>query len=259
VTQEPTQQESAPTDTSTGAIMARLGPAAVLGVLWAVLPAVLGLTLVLKFRAPVADWLQEQDPVTGLAIYVGVFAITAGFGLLPTVVQALIGGYAFGLVWGIPGALAGVILASLIGYVISRLVARHKVEAEIERHPKARAVREALVGGGPLKTLGIVTLIRVPPNSPFALTNLVLTSVEVRLWIYAVGTAVGMAPRTVAVVWMGTQVSDWDSASKPGWLLYGGIGLTVVVLMVLGHLGNKAIERVTQPSGEDSESPAQEK
>lgn len=245
-TATPTETSTAtPTDTSAGAIMGRLGPAAVLGVLWALVPAVSGILLVVKFRAPVADWLQGQEQMVGLAIYVGLFALTAGLGLLPTVVQALIGGYAFGLAYGSPAAIVGFTLASLIGFAVAKVVARDRVEDEIERHVKAKAVRDALVGSSTARTLGLVTLIRLPPNSPFALTNLVLTSVQTPLWIYALGTAVGMAPRTVVAVWLGSQINDWDNASKPGWLLYAGIGSMVVVLMVLGHLGNKAIERVT--------------
>ncbi|MFG0306133.1 MAG: hypothetical protein ACF8Q5_07950, partial [Phycisphaerales bacterium JB040] len=176
MTDEAPRQEvetSGGADVSFGAVARRLGPAAWLGLAWTVLPAVMGILLVTRFRGPAAEWLGGHDQWTALGLYVGIFALTAGFGLLPTVFQALIGGYVFGLEWGVPGALAGFTLASLIGYAISRLVARHKVEAEIERHAKALAVRNALVGGGALKTLGLVTLVRVPPNSPFALTNLV--------------------------------------------------------------------------------------
>lgn len=243
-----------PTDASAGAIMGRLGPAAVLGVLWALVPAVSGILLVVKFRAPVADWLQGQEQMVGLAIYVGLFALTAGLGLLPTVVQALIGGYAFGLAYGSPAAIAGFTLASLIGFAVAKVVAKDRVEDEIERHVKAKAVRDALVASSTARTLGLVTLIRLPPNSPFALTNLVLTSVQTKLWIYALGTMVGMAPRTVIAVWLGSQISDWDSMQKPGWLLYGGIASMVVVLMVLGHLGNKAIEKVTGSRSGEAES-----
>ena len=251
---QPKQQ--AAVDVSIGALFGRLGPAAILGVLWTALPLVCGILLVVKFRAPVAEWLQGQELGTGLAIYVAVFAVTAGLGILPTVFQGLIGGYAFGLAWGLPGAVMGFTLASLIGYVVSRLVAQEKVEAEIERHVKAKAVRDALVGGSALKTLGIVTLVRVPPNSPFALTNLVLTSVRVPLWIYAIGTLVGMTPRTAAVVWLGTQISDWDNTDKPSWLVYGGIGITVVVLIVIAQIANKALEKVTQP-GEPAADPSE--
>jgi len=248
----PIQEVEAPdgTDVSFGAVARRLGPAAWLGLAWTVLPAVMGILLVTKYRGPAAEWLQGHELWTGLAIYVGIFALTAGFGVLPTVFQALIGGYAFGLQWGVPGALAGFTLASLIGYAISRTVARHKVEAEIERHTKSKAVRDALVGGSPLKTLGLVTLVRVPPNSPFALTNLVLTSVQVPLWIYAIGTMVGMTPRTVVVVWLGTQVSGWDDdPEKPVWFLWGGVVLTVVVLALIAQIANRAIERATRGDG----------
>jgi uncharacterized membrane protein YdjX (TVP38/TMEM64 family) len=232
---------------SAGAV--RLGAAAWLAVAWAVLPAVLGLTVFVKYRGEVADWLEGQG-AWGVAIYVGAFAFTAGLGLLPTWVQALIGGYAFGLAIGSPAAVAGFTLAAVIGFGVSKMIARDKVEDEIDRHPKAKAVRDSLVGRSTLKTLGLVMLIRVPPNSPFAITNLVLTSVKTPLWVYTVATAVGMAPRTVVAVWLGSQVNDWDELNKPAWLKYGGIVVMLVVLGVIGHIANRAIERVTG-NGED--------
>jgi uncharacterized membrane protein YdjX (TVP38/TMEM64 family) len=98
------------------------------------------------------------------------------------------------------------------------------------------------------RTLGIVSLVRVPPNSPFALTNLVLASVRVPLASFAIGTGLGMLPRTAAVVYVGSLIEgelsrDALRQSRPGWLLPVGIGLSVAVLIVLAWLGDRAIKR----------------
>lgn len=239
-----TTAEERPAADDAGAVLARLGPAAALGIVWTMLPMILGLTLIVRYRGDVAVWLQGHQDI-GIAIYIAGFALTAGLGLLPTWVQGVIGGYAFGLVAGFPGALCGFAGAAVLGYAVARLVARDRVDAEIHRHPKAWAIRQALVEQSPGRTLGIVTLVRMPPNSPFSLTNLVLASVEVPLATYMVGTLVGMAPRTLAYVWIGTQVSDWDNVSKPTWLFVGGLVLTVIAVMVIAHVGNKALERMT--------------
>ena len=53
-----------------------------LGVLWVTLPPLMGFWL-LGELGTVGDWLKSQ-PDFGLLIFVGIFALTSGFGLLPT-------------------------------------------------------------------------------------------------------------------------------------------------------------------------------
>lgn len=227
----------------------RLGAAAWLGVAWALMPAAGGFVLLYYIR-DVSAWLVGLGNA-GVAVYAGVFIVAAGLGLLPTYAQAFLGGWAFGPVVGTAAAMAGFVGAALVGRPIATRIGQERVDAELARNTRARAVREALLGAGPLKTLGIVTLIRIPPNSPFALTNLVLSTTRVPLWIYTLGTAIGMLPRTALVVWFASQVEgeltrDAIKGSKQPWMLGLSIGAAVVVLLILVHIGNKAIERVTR-------------
>ncbi|MBM4107489.1 MAG: TVP38/TMEM64 family protein [Phycisphaerae bacterium] len=230
-----------------GAVLRRLGPAGLLGLAWSILPAVAG-TFLLAFMPTVAEWVLGHREV-GYWLYIAVFVFSAGFGLLPTYSQSLLAGYAFGLVGGIPAALAGFVGASMVGYLVARTVGRDRVEREIARHPKAKIVTEALIGGSRAKTLGIVTLLRLPPNSPFALTNLVMSTCGVRKPEFLIGTAVGMAPRTIAAVWVGTQVQDWKEQDRPTWLLVAGIVLAVVALGVIGSIANRALAHLHQGPG----------
>ncbi|USO00047.1 MAG: TVP38/TMEM64 family protein [Phycisphaeraceae bacterium] len=233
---------------SFSAIFKRLGPAAWLGILWALLPAIGGFTL-LAFVGPVSEWLRAHE-TAGIAAYVAIFIAAAGLGFLPTYAQAFVGGWAFGPVTGTIAALSGFVGAAVVGYFIARTVGRDRVESEIQRNVKARAVRDALVGAGTARTLGIVTLVRIPPNSPFSITNLVLSTTGVPLWIYIVATAVGMLPRTALVVWLASQVQgaltrETIKGAQPKWVLYASIAVAVGVLFLLVHIGNKAIEKVT--------------
>ena len=102
---------------------------------------------------------------------------------------------------------------------------------------------------GFFKTLGMVTLLRLPPNSPFALMNLLMSSVKVPRVPFVLGTIIGMSPRTVLAVVIGAGVNELtnDELTKavPDWVIYGGIGLTVVVMVVIGIVANRAIERLT--------------
>ncbi|MFI4882330.1 MAG: TVP38/TMEM64 family protein, partial [Phycisphaerales bacterium JB064] len=180
------------------ALFKRLGPAGVLAIAWTAMPP-LGGFLLLAYIGSISEWLRDHQG-SGVFIYAIIFMFSAGFGALPTYSQALLGGWAFGPVVGFLAAWAGFVGASLVGYTIARTVSRRRVEKLIDENPKARAVRDALIGHGQLRTTAIVALIRVPPNSPFALTNLAMAASGVRLVPYVIGTALGMAPRTFAAV-----------------------------------------------------------
>lgn len=234
-----------------------LGPTAVLGVLWSASPAVLGILLV-WYLGPISEWLDSHG-VAGWFLYVVVFMFSAGIGFLPTYGQSILGGWTFKFAAGFPGAMLGFVGGSIIGYYIAKSVSRHRVEAALEANPKAKAVRQALIGRGFWKTFGLVTLIRIPPNSPFALTNLVLASSGVRLLPYILGTAIGMAPRTgiaVFVAYFARFESDPPKRDiqellkeTPWWMTAASIGLMMAVLMLIGWMANRAIARVTGTGG----------
>ncbi len=239
-------------------VFERLGAAAWLGVAWAAMPALGGFVLLYNIR-DVSAWLVDLGDA-GVALYAGVFIVAAGLGLLPTYAQAFLGGWAFGPVVGTLAALVGFVGAACLGRPIATRIGQDRVDAELERNTRARAVRDALVGSGPAKTLGIVTLVRVPPNSPFSLTNLVLSTTRVPWWIYIIGTAVGMLPRTALVVWVASHVGgeltkEAMKEARPPWMLWVSVIAAIAVLAILAHIGNKAIEKVTaQDEAEDPES-----
>ncbi|MBX3358655.1 MAG: TVP38/TMEM64 family protein [Phycisphaeraceae bacterium] len=227
-----------------------LGPTAILGALWTASPAILG-TMLLVYLGPISEWLRDLGE-WGLAVYAAVFVVSAGVGFLPTYGQSFLGGWTFGFATGFPGAMVGFVGGSVIGHLIAKTVSRHKVLDLLESNPKAKAVRDALIGRGFWKTLGIVTLIRVPPNSPFALTNLVLASTGVGMVPYILGTAIGMAPRTAIAVYFAAIARSGGARDiaqlieeTPWWLTIAGIATFVIVLAVIARIANKAIEHVT--------------
>lgn len=232
------------------AFLKRLGPAAWLGAAWSALP-VLGGFLILFNLAPISQALRGEAEAgslrlaLGMAIYIACFIVSTGCGFLPTYSQAILAGYAFGVPAGFGAAWAGFAGASMVGFLISKHIARPRVEQEIQRHLKARVIRDALVGSGFRKALWIVTLVRMPPNAPFALMNLVLCASGVARKTYLLGTLIGMAPRTLAAVLVGNQITDWAEVEKPRWMILAGIGITLAVLGWIGTLANRALQRIT--------------
>lgn len=235
-------------------LVKQLGGTAVLGVVWSASPAVLGILLLANLGI-VGDLLTENI-VLGWVVYVGLFVVSAGVGFLPTYGQSVLGGWVFGFLFGFPGAMLGFVGGSVVGYAIARRVSRDKVTGVLESNEKARTIRDALIGHGTWRTFWIVTLIRVPPNSPFALTNLVLASAGVKLLPYVLGTALGMAPRTaiaVAFAAVGRMTGARDIQEliedQPWYALPLGIAAFAVMLGIIGFVANRAIAGVTRRPG----------
>jgi uncharacterized membrane protein YdjX (TVP38/TMEM64 family) len=113
----------------------------------------------------------------------------------------------------------------------------------INSHPKARAVYSALLGAGYWKALLTITLIRLPPNSPFAMTNLALAATRVPFSAYVLGALIGMTPRTAAMIYIGSQLKDLSDTGAPWWYFWAGLFLALVVLGVIGHVVNQAVSK----------------
>lgn len=242
-----------------------LGPAGILAAGALVLPAFGSLLLFWKFPV-LGAWLRGHEEL-GLLMYAGAFAVLAGLAFLPTYAQSALGGFAFGIAFGIPGALAGFVGGALIGYLIASRVSGDRVDRALADKPRMRAVRDVLVGrasageGHPfLKTFGTVALLRLPPNSPFALTNLLLASSKVPLAPYLLGTAVGMLPRTALAVVIGAGVHDALSKealeqATPKWVWIAGIAVTLAIVAIFGRIAGAAIDRVAAKSTPKDQAP----
>lgn len=222
---------------------------AVIGVAWTALPALLGLWLLAELGG-ISAWLRE-DPARGWWLYVGLFALSAGVGLLPTYAQSILGGWVFGIRGGVPGAMLGFLGGALLGYLIVRVVARESVERFIDRRPQAAVVRQALVGHGFWRTVLVVALLRMPPNSPFALTNLAMASTGVRLAPFLIGTALGMLPRTAVAVWLAHAAASTGAADiqtfaqeRGLWMLLAGLVAMAVTLSIVGAMAKAALRRI---------------
>ena len=235
---------------------ARVALSTVLGVAFLAFPFFLGFWLLANIKS-VGTYLLMlpgpelmEMPVLGLLVYVAGFALTSGFGLLPTYAQAIFGGWVFGFTLGIPAALMGFTGGALIGWLLCRLVSSDAVARKIDGNPRWGAVRRAFVDESGWRTLGLVILVRFPPNSPFALTNLAMAVSGVRLLPYAVGTFLGMAPRTIVACSLAASAAvtgavDIQTFIKDQgiWPLIIGLAVMFIALAVLSKIGNAAIAR----------------
>jgi uncharacterized membrane protein YdjX (TVP38/TMEM64 family) len=222
-----------------------------LALLWVTMPPLAGM-YILYDLANIAAFLRS-DLEHGFWAYVAVFAVTAGLGLLPTYSQAFLGGWVFGLKFGLLGAILGFTGGAAIGYLFSRVVTGGSIDAWIDRNPRGRVIRDSLSRESLGKTFLIVTLLRLPPSSPFALTNYALGATKVPFWLAMVATPIGMLPRTAIVVFLASAAVESGATdimsvvdTTPTWYLVGGIGVSVAVIMVIGKLAERALARLTK-------------
>jgi uncharacterized membrane protein YdjX (TVP38/TMEM64 family) len=216
----------------------RLAPLAIISL---VLPPV-GAILLLGYLSRLGPWLQALGG-RGVALYVVGFALLGGFAMLPTYAPAILGGWAFGNRIGLAAALAGFVLAAGINYAWAhRLSVAHATTLLAER-PRWLAVRDALVGRSWWRTILVVSLIRVPPNSPFALSNGAMAAARVPVPAYLIGTLIGLTPRTAVAVRAGSHLSALDFSRRDA---FGSaavtIAVSVAVLGILGWLARRALD-----------------
>jgi uncharacterized membrane protein YdjX (TVP38/TMEM64 family) len=233
-------------ETPNAKIVSRLGPAGIFAVVYTVLP-LLGL-IVLGWNLKHIEVFLTGHQDLGIFVYIGAFTLLAGFALLPTWPQSLIGGWAFGMLFGTPAAVVSVTLASMIGTELVRRASSSRVEQLIQEKPKWRAVRDALVGGSFLKTTAMVALIRLPPNSPFAICNLVFGATRVNRAANLLGTLVGIIPRTTITVYIGQGIQKLSEETletrPPTWVFISGFILMMIVIGVIGRIAQRALERI---------------
>jgi uncharacterized membrane protein YdjX (TVP38/TMEM64 family) len=94
----------------------------------------------------------------------------------------------------------------------------------------------------------IVTLIRVPPSSPFAVTNTVMAATRVPVIPFVLGTVIGIAPRTAAVVYTARraeQLKDLTDINDMTSFL-AGLATTAALILLLIYLARRALKHVTR-------------
>lgn len=203
--------------------------------------------IVLTASAPLwLEWFLGAG-VVGVAVFLVCTAVLAGLSLIPTHAASLLGGMAFGFGLGSVWALVGVTLAAALGFVTLRYFLRERVVEALAHHPRADAVHRELDQGRGLRTLALLVLIRLSPVVPFAATNLLMSTTGVRLVPFLVGSVLGLAPRVVAVVWIGSSLSELDlSQAADRRLLVLGIVATVLALFVLGRASRRGLARMQE-------------
>ncbi len=177
-----------------------------------------------------------------IATFLGLTMVLAAYSLIPTHASSLLGGMAFGVAMGTFLAMVGTAMAAALGFVTLRHMLRDKALVALSHHPRAEAIHRELDQGHFLRSIGLLALIRLSPAVPFAATNLLMSTTGIRLLPFLAGSLLGMAPRVVAVVWIGSSLTELDlSQAADRRILAIGVVATVVVLWILRKISKRGL------------------
>jgi uncharacterized membrane protein YdjX (TVP38/TMEM64 family) len=162
---------------------------------------------------------------------------------------------AAGAIWGVwvgsLAVLAGRALGSMATFMLMRRVGRSRLERRMARDPRFHAVADAVAREG----FRIVVLLRLCPIFPAIMLNYGLGLTRVSPGAFALGTFVGMIPRTLFVAYAGAgtrsvaEVVRGDGMAAPGQQAYtlAGVVVSLIVLVILARKARRLLQEATQP------------
>jgi uncharacterized membrane protein YdjX (TVP38/TMEM64 family) len=194
----------------------------------------------LFFGSAVAYWAVQYPgglPVGSGAMWLFYLAATVllGLGLASSTVVATLSGLWFG--WGSVGyAVGSYLLASLGGYALGRRADGGAFAESLGQGTRFGRLLAKLRG----QEYWLVFLCRLlPVGMPFAVANVALALAQVRLRAYLLGGLLGMLPRTLLFVWVGTQAQGVLAGQAPPAQTWGLVALGAVSLLGLGWLARR--------------------
>lgn len=227
-----------------------LGSLTPIAFITAVLPIAGSSFIFYFFGHQIGFWLREHWQI-GIFAYFAGMVVFCGLSLLPTNIIGLIGGWAFGFWLGMASLMAGIVCAATLSFLINSRIAGERLTHVLENHRKAEAVYTALVGHDRIRTTFIIFLLRLSPAMPFALTNFLMASARVPLISFVIGTFFGMLPRSVAVVFVGSGLSELSLENpEEAWLFVFGVAATIFSIVLVTVISKRALNHMTREKAE---------
>lgn len=210
-----------------------------------------GSSVLLVVGYPLGNWLRANWEIGSVLFVLGVF-LFCGLALIPTNLIGILGGWAFGLWLGLAVLMIGIVGSATISFFINKKLSGQTLTALTGRNARANAIHKALTNEGFARTTLIVTLIRMSVVMPFAFTNFFLAAACVPLRSFVIGTFAGMLPRSFAMVLLGAELSvlTFDNFND-FWFLVAGIPATVILVVVIGVLSRRALDRLMPESASE--------
>lgn len=203
-----------------------------------VLGSVLSLFIILDYPE-VTVWAKSHQAIFFLGT-----AFTMAVLLTPTTFVASLSGFLFGLTstfYLVPAY----VIASLLGYIVGKKLDGGQLLKSIVEVDNKQVLKQT-VDSNPF---WFVVLCRISPVLPFGLMNVVLPAFGVRLRQFVTAGTIGMLPRTVLFIWLGSTAQTLLQAVKGeedglGFKFYLTSALIVISSLGLLLLFNKKMKQL---------------
>lgn len=219
----------------------------------------------LLFREPLQRFLvafttriDSMGP-EGYAVYMLLYIVLEVFAI-PAIPLTMTGGLLFGPVAGTIVVSVCATSAATIAYLIARYVARDRVRKLVQGNKKFEAIDRAIGKDG----FRVVTLLRLSPLLPLALSNYLYGLTSVPLLPYIAGSCLGMLPGTAAYVTAGSLGRAFILGSEEGSALPGvwqkaglvaGVLITAFSATYVARQARKQLQEIEQESEEPTAAP----
>jgi phospholipase D1/2 len=169
----------------------------------------------------VASLISQHAQSTFAPLYAVALFVLGGLVVFPVIVLIAATAAALGPWVGALSATVGVLLSSLLLFMIGRLMGHKRLQAVLGA--RALRVQKRIAGRGVVA----VAMIRMVPIAPFTLVNILAGASQLRLGDFLIGTLLGMAPGIITMAALGAQIADF--AKNASWSNVVPLGLTIVL------------------------------
>ncbi len=171
------------------------------------------------------------------------FALLAVIGTLVFAPQAAVtvpAGFSYGIAAGFAIAYLASFVAALAALALGRTLLRRRVERRFRRDPRVRKLDRAVHDRG----IVVVLLLRLSPLFPFAPVNYMLAMTGVRKRAYVAGTALGLLPNTLVMVYLGSIAPRALAVLRgdgPAWHVVLPVAVALACAAVLALLARRVL------------------
>ena len=199
------------------------------------------------------SWFEEQGAWTAL-LFILVMALVVVL-LLPGVLFTTGAGFVFGVLQGSLYVVLGTTLGAVTAFLIARYLFGERATLYVRTHARIQLVSDELTPHG----WKIVLLSRLVPFFPSKLANYFFGLTRFSLGGYTAASLIGFIPFSVHNVYLGSIAADLATLGAQHaertplqWVLYAsGFVITVVAVIWISHLAQRALARYQEPTGDE--------
>lgn len=185
--------------------------------------------------------IEEINSLYWIVFFAGSI-VSMAFALTPTTFVALLGGYF--LQWNaVLMVVPAYLTASILGFYVAGLIDQGVLLGYVSGKKKVAIFLQRLKK----KEFLFIILSRLSPVLPFAMMNFVLSAMKVRLKTYVLAGFLGMLPRTLLFIWVGSMAHSIQEAMVSSrenvWLQVFTVSLIILSVIGLLYLTGRSLQK----------------